>query len=190
MSEAEYDEAVARGERLDEDAVFIVEPLGDTLIGHDDGLADDGVRRLRRPSAWSQSIDASGVETTVFVLAEVAPAIGAEVDIDGLRYRVLNVTLRRDISDPTGLGARAFDLDVDQVGPSPHDPLVPRAREIIERHGATVERLSATREGSWRYVTIHAVASWPGRTIDVYGSGPNDHAALDDLDQHLEHFTP
>ena len=190
MSQAEYEEALARGEHLDEDAVFVVEPLGDPLIGHDDGLAEDGVRRLRRPPDWSQSIDGSGVETTVFVLPVVAPAIGAEVDVDGLRYRVLDVTPRRDKPDPIGQGARAFDLDLDQVGPSPHDPLVPRAREIIERHGAAVERLSATREGSWRHASIHAVAGWPGRTIDVYGSGPNDHAALDDLGQHLEHFTP
>jgi hypothetical protein len=189
MSQAEYDEAIARGEHLNEDAVVLVEPLGDPLLGHDDGLAEDGVRRLRRPPDWSQSIDASGVETTVVILPAVAPAIGA-VDVDGLRYRVLDVTPRRDIPDPIGLGARAFDLDLDQVGPSPHDPLVPRAREIIERHGATVERLSATREGSWHHASIHAVASWPDRTIDVYGSGPNDHAALDDLDEHLDYFTP
>jgi len=190
MSRAEYDEATARGEQIVEDSVIVVEPLGEPQpLGHDDGVADDGVRRLRRPPDWSPSVNGSHVETTTFVLPPVAPSIGEEVDIDGLRYRVLNVTPRRDFP-PLEEGARAFELDLDAVGPSPFDPLVPRAREIIERHGATVDRLSATREGSFRHVSIHAVANWPGRTIDVYGTGANDHDALADLEEHLEHFTP
>lgn len=190
MSRAEYDEAIQRGEQIDEDSVIVVEPLGEPQpLGHDDGVADDDVRRLRRPPDWSQSVNGSGVETTVFVLPPLAPSIGEEVDIDGLRYRVLNVTPRRGVP-PLEEGARALALDLDAIRPSPFDPLVPRARKIVERHGAKVDRLSATREGSFRHVSIHAVASWPGRTIDVYGTGANDHQALADLEEHVEQFSP
>jgi hypothetical protein len=85
--------------------------------------------------------------------------------------------------------ARPFELDL-EVGPSPRDPLVPRAREFIERHGATVEQFSAVREDRWRHVTIHAVAKWPGRTIDVSGGGASDRQALAGLEDHVRHLAP
>jgi hypothetical protein len=51
------------------------------LIGHDDGVSEDRVRRFRRPPDWSQAVSGTGAETIVFVLPQIAPAIGDEVDI-------------------------------------------------------------------------------------------------------------
>jgi hypothetical protein len=54
------------------------------------------------------------------------------------------------------------DDGLDPIGDSPQDPLLPRARAIIERHGGTVEQLGAQREGVWRHATIHAKATLAG----------------------------
>lgn len=132
-----------------------------------------------------------GARVTIVVTRQVLPAIGEKIDIDGLRYSVSNV--RGPLKIPAaGLLADEFhvELDLEEAGPSPFDPLLPRARAIIERHGAAVEALSSTREGSMRRVSIHARATWPSRTVDVYGTGSNDHAALDDLENHMQHFGP
>lgn len=162
--------------------------MSEQLVGHDDGVAEDGVRRLRRSPDWWRSARGESVETLVFLLPTVAPTIGDEVDIDGVRYRVLNVQQRRDVPSVLDPRAQALALDLEQAGPSPHDPLLVRARVAIERHGASVERLSATREGSLRHVSIHAVAYWPGRMIDIYGSGETDHRALADLEESVRRF--
>lgn len=48
--------------------------------------------RVRRPPDWSQSIGGSGVEITAFVLPVVALDVGEEINVEGLRHRVLDVT--------------------------------------------------------------------------------------------------
>lgn len=167
--------------------------MAEQLIGHDDGVAVDGTRRLRRAPDWDQTIDGRGVETIVAVLPEVAPRTGDEVDIDGLRYRVLNAIARHDIPTiPEVLPPPAtyYALDLDLIGDSPDDPLLPRARGLIERRGGAIERLSASREGPWRHVSIHAEVRWPGHTIDAYGTGENDHRALTDLEESVERLAP
>ena len=167
--------------------------MNEQLVGHDDGVTEGGVRRLRRPPDWEQGVGSGAVTTTAWLLPEVTPAIGDECDIDGLRYRVLDSTWLPKTPYPGMLvddRGRAIQLELDPIGDSPEDPLLPRARAIIERHGGTVEQLGAQREGTWRHATIHAKATWPGRTIDVYGSGENDHVALADLEGHVQGLAP
>lgn len=67
---------------------------------------------------------------------------------------------------------------------------VRRMRAIIGRLGGAVEQLGAQLEGTWYLATIHAKDSWPGRTIDVCGSGENYHAALADLEGHVQSPAP
>jgi hypothetical protein len=164
--------------------------MAEQMMGHDDGLAEDGVRRLWRPPDWTQTPDGQGVEAIVAVLPAVAPNIGDVVDIDGRRYRVLDVRPRRDVPRVLPEPIVHFELDLDVIDDSPHDPLLPRARAIIEAHGGTVERASVSREGSWRKVSIHAEVRWPGRTVEVYGTGESDHRALRELAATLDRLAP
>lgn len=127
--------------------------------------------------------------TIAWLLPDVQPAIGDDCDIDGMRYRVLDSTWLPQTPHPGLLvhdRGRAIQLELDPFGDSPEDPLLPRARAIIERHGGTVEQLGAQRQGTWRHASIHAKATRPGCTIDVYGSGENDHAALADFEDHVQ----
>lgn len=167
--------------------------LSEHLVGHDDGVTEGGARRLRRPPDWEQGVRSGAVTTIAWLRPDVTPAIGDVVDIDGMRYRVLDATRLAKTSHPGMLvddRGRAIRLELDPIGDSPEDPLLPRARAIVERHGATVDQVGAQREGTWRHATIHVKATWPGRTIDVYGSGANVHAALADLEDHVQGFAP
>ena len=167
--------------------------MNEQLVGHDDGVTDGGVRRLRRPPDWEQGLRSGAVTTIALLLPDVTPAIGDDCDIDGMRYRVLDSTWLAKTPHPGLLvddRGRAIQLELDPIGDSPEDPLLPRARAIIERHGGTVEQLGAQREVTWRRATIHAKATWPGRSIDVYGSGASDHAALTDLEDHVQSLAP
>jgi hypothetical protein len=167
--------------------------MNEHLVGHDDGVTESGVRRLRRPPDREQGIRSGAVTTIAWLLPDVTPAIGDNVDVDGVRCRVLDSTWLAN-TPYAGMvvddRARAIQLELDPMGGSLEDPLLPRARAIIERHGGTVEQLGAQREGTWRHATIHAKATWPDRTIDVYGSGANDHAALADLEGHIQSLAP
>ena len=167
--------------------------MSEQLVGHDDGVTESGVRRLRRPPDWEQGIRSGAVTTIAWLLPDVTPAIGGDCDIDGMRYSVLDSTWLAKTPLPGLLiddRGRAIQLELDPIGDSPEDPLLPRARAIIERHGGTVEQLGAQRQGSWRHATIHAKATWPGRSIDVYSSGVNGHAALADLEDHVQSLAP
>lgn len=162
--------------------------MSEQLVGHDDGLAEDGVRRLRRPPDWWQAASGFRIEANFALAPTSVPAIGDTVEIDAWRYRVLNVR-PLDVS-PIVAGTRYFEIDLDNAGEAPIDPLLPRAREIIERFGGAIEGLSARREGNMRHVSIHGKATWPGRTADVYGTGASDHEALSDLDDHMRALAP
>lgn len=167
--------------------------MNEQLVGHDDGVTEGGVRRLRRPPDWEQGVRSGAVTTIAWLLPEVTPAIGEDVEIDGMRYRVLDATWLAKTPHSGRLvddRGRAIRLELDPIGDSPEDLLLPQARTIIERHGGTVKELGAQREGTWRHATIHAKATWPGRTIDVYGSGENDHAALADLEDNVQSLAP
>ena len=59
-----------------------------------------GVRRLRRPPDWEQSIRSGAVTTIAWLLPGVAPAIGDDCDIDGMRYRVLDSTWLATLHTP------------------------------------------------------------------------------------------
>ena len=50
---------------------------------------------------------------------------------------------------------------LDPTGDSPEDPLLPKARAIIERHGGTVEQLGVQRQGIRRHASVRAKAIWP-----------------------------
>jgi hypothetical protein len=166
--------------------------MNEQLMGHDDGVTESGVRRLRRPPDWEQGIRSGAVTAIAWLLPDLTPAIGDECDIDGMRYRVLDSTGWRRPRTPAcwPMPRPCNSARLDPIGDSPEDPLLPRARAIIERHGGTVEQLGAQREGTWRRATIRAKATWPGRTIDVYGSGENDHAALADFEGHVQSLAP
>ena len=166
--------------------------MNEQLVGH-----DDGHRQRRAPPAptarWEQGLRSGAVTTIAWLLPGVTPAIGDDCDIDAMRYRVLDSTWLAKTPHPGLLvddRGRPIRLELDPIGDSPEDPLLRRARAIIERHGGTVRQLGAQRAGTWRHATIHAKATWPGRTTDVYGSGENDHAALGDLEGHVQSLAP
>ena len=161
-------------------------------LGHYDGDAEDGVKRFRRPPDFERSIRGDHVQAQLCVTDHTDPAIGETIEIDGERYEVRHST-RLNIDAPLVLDPkeRYVELLLDDIGVSPYDPLLERARAQIEALGATVDGLSATREGMVRHVSIHAVASWPtGMTADVYGTGPNDRDAVADLAASLRQFAP
>lgn len=197
MSREEYDAAIAAGENMDEETVIIVEPLDEPTTlhegaGHYDGEAEDGIRRFRKPPDFFRSVSGGSVEAQVCVTAPVAPSVGDTIEIDGRRYTVRMLD-RLDVHVPGRPSTEFYvELLLDDVGRAPVDPLVPRARAIIERLGGTVEGLSATREQHAVGIStsIHAVVSWPGRTADVDGMGASDHRALVDLEEALQHFAP
>jgi hypothetical protein len=167
--------------------------MNEQRMGHDDGVTEGGVRLLRRPPDWEQGVGSGAVTTIAWLLPDVTPAIGDDCDIDGMRCRVLDATWLAKTPHPGMLvdaRGRAIQLELDPIGDSPEDPLLPRARAIIERHSGTVEQLGAQWQGTWRYATIHAKATWPGRSIDLYSSGANDHAALADLEDHVQSLAP
>lgn len=141
--------------------------MNEQLVGHDDGVTEGGVRRLRRPPDWEQDVGSGAVRTIAWLPPDATPAIGDECDIDGMRYRMLDSTWLAKTPHPGMLvhaRGRAIQLELDPIGDSPEDPLLPRARAIMERHGGTIEQLGAQREGTWRHATIQAKATWPGRT--------------------------
>jgi hypothetical protein len=167
--------------------------MNEQLVGRDDRVTESGVRRLRRPPDWEQGIRSGAVTTIAWLLPDITPAIGDDCDIDGCGtacstspagWRRLLIGM---LVDDRG---QAIQLELDPIGDSPEDQLLPRARAIFDRHGGTVEQLGAQREGTWRHATIHVKATWPGRTIDVYGSGENDHAALADLEDQVQSLAP
>lgn len=131
--------------------------MNEQLMGHDDGVTQGGVRRLRRPPDWEQGVGRDAVTTIAWLLPDVTPAIGDDCDIDGMRYRVLDSTWLAKtphagmLVDARG---RAIQLELDPIGDSPEDPLMPWARAIIERH--TARSNSLARSGTAPGATLRS----------------------------------
>lgn len=95
--------------------------MNEQLVGHDDGVTESGVRRLRRPPDWEQGIRSGAVTTIAWLLPDVTPAIGDDCDIDGMRYRVLDSTWLAKTPHPGMLvddRGRAIQLELDPIGES------------------------------------------------------------------------